>query len=215
MISTLNKDVFQFEVCSFLDQYTLGNLACVSSTMKNDTADDDVVWHGSKRNCAINTLNKYIQKHYDVVNNRATPINMKIHSWKPDHGAYTWYIHTKREITNLDILERVLVRNIVRRNVPKENLIEILHKNDDPEQQFDLLRSIILKHGYIKTYEDMNDLNILIDISEYANLIRRGALYIYDSIASNKDWNIMNATRDSMHELRVPTKNYFGLMIGY
>lgn len=215
MTFALNNDVFQFGVCSFLDHETLGNLSCVSRDMKQDTSDE-VVWSGSKRNCAINKLNQYIQKHYDILSHHNTSLNMKIHSWSPDETRYNWSLHTKQEIDKLDVLERVLVRNIVRRNVPKENLIEILHANDEPDEQFELLRRVILRPGYnfYSNPEDFSDLLILIDISEYANSVRRGALYIYDSISSNSNWELMNATSASMEELREPTKNYSGLLTG-
>lgn len=210
----INNDVFQFGVCSFLDQASLGNLSCVASEFNNDTSDD-IVWGGSKCNSAINTLAEYIKKHYSLTNERNTATKMKIHSWEPYSGEYKWSIHTRREVKKLDLLERVLVRNIVRRNISNDELIKVLCDNDEPDEQFELLRRIVMKPGYVMMDDDLNDFLILIDMSEYANSVRLGAISIYDSIVHNHNWKLTCSTLSLMEELREPTNNYFGLLVGY
>lgn len=205
-----NQDVLQFEILSFLRYNELGTLACVSKQL-NDDVSDDVAWGNvkdGKAKQAISTLNNFIEKHYEIRPGKLhenTDTNMHVTSWS-------------KTGEQLDVVERTLVRHIVRRNVPRDDLIRILIENDESDEQFELLRSIIFNKGYIRNDEDDRDMMKLIEISEYANLIRLHTLDLYNTVSHAIRMTLADyapALQNHMDELYKPTKNYYSLYYLY
>lgn len=187
------NDVFHFEICSFLGESDLGKLSRVSKELNNEV-EDDMAWTHvtqglNREEAATKKLIEFANKHYDMSAkyHRNTETNMHVKSWVPEYENHDVFKHfsTRRETKELDVLERVLVRNIVRRNVPKSRFIEIMVKHDEPNEQMGLLKSILMKPDYIMGDDDLTDILSLIDISEYANEVRLATLVLYYSVAAN------------------------------
>ena len=177
-------------------QILLTALKLVKTDIMNNTA-----WKDRHVN-AVAKLLKFIQTHYDLDGSDGTYSIMHIKTWSNP------LLDTSKD--TLDILERSVVRNIIRRHVPKHQLIEILFDFDEPDDQFILITNLLERDGYLG--DDFTDLYLLNDMSCYANSIRKKVLNMYDSILLNPDSSeLYKIDHIFIDELRLEAKPYYML----
>lgn len=189
-----------FVTAKYLTDNEKANFANSSKIGKTDIMNN-TAWKDRHVN-AVAKLLKFIQTHYDLDGSDGTYSIMHIKTWSNP------LLDTSKD--TLDILERSVVRNIIRRHVPKHQLIEILFDFDEPDDQFILITNLLERDGYLE--DDFTDLYLLNDMSCYANSIRKKVLNMYDSILLNPDSSeLYKIDHIFIDELRLEAKPYYML----
>lgn len=189
-----------FVTAKYLTDNEKANFANSSKIGKTDIMNN-TAWKDRHVN-AVAKLLKFIQTHYDLDGSDGTYSIMHIKTWSNP------LLDTSKD--TLDILERSVVRNIIRRHVPKHQLIEILFDFDEPDDQFILITNLLERDGYLG--DDFTDLYLLNDMSCYANSIRKKVLNMYDSILLNPDSSeLYKIDHIFIDELRLEAKPYYML----
>lgn len=189
-----------FVTAKYLTDNEKANVANSSKIGKTDIMNN-TAWKDRHVN-AVAKLLKFIESHYDLDGSDGTYSIMHIKTWSNP------LLDTSKD--TLDILERSVVRNIIRRHVPKHQLIEILFDFDEPDDQFILITNLLERDGYLE--DDFTDLYLLNDMSCYANSIRKKVLNMYDSILLNPDSSeLYKIDHIFIDELRLEAKPYYML----
>lgn len=189
-----------FVTAKYLTDNEKANVANSSKIGKTDIMNN-TAWKDRHVN-AVAKLLKFIETHYDLDGSDGTYSIMHIKTWSNP------LLDTSKD--TLDILERSVVRNIIRRHVPKHQLIEILFDFDEPDDQFILITNLLERDGYLG--DDFTDLYLLNDMSCYANSIRKKVLNMYDSILLNPDSSeLYKIDHIFIDELRLEAKPYYML----
>ena len=189
-----------FVTAKYLTDNEKANVANSSKIGKTDIMNN-TAWKDRHVN-AVAKLLKFIESHYDLDGSDGTYSIMHIKTWSNP------LLDTSKD--TLDILERSVVRNIIRRHVPKHQLIEILFDFDEPDDQFILITNLLERDGYLG--DDFTDLYLLNDMSCYANSIRKKVLNMYDSILLNPDSSeLYKIDHIFIDELRLEAKPYYML----
>ena len=189
-----------FVTAKYLTDNEKANVANSSKIGKTDIMNN-TAWKDRHVN-AVAKLLKFIESHYDLDGSDGTYSIMHIKTWSNP------LLDTSKD--TLDILERSVVRNIIRRHVPKHQLIEILFDFDEPDDQFILITNLLERDGYLGN--DFTDIFLLNDMSCYANSIRKKVLNMYDSILLNPDSSeLYKIDHIFIDELRLEAKPYYML----
>lgn len=189
-----------FVTAKYLTDNEKANVANSSKIGKTDIMNN-TAWKDRHVN-AVAKLLKFIETHYDLDGSDGTYSIMHIKTWSNP------LLDTSKD--TLDILERSVVRNIIRRHVPKHQLIEILFDFDEPDDQFILITNLLERDGYLGN--DFTDIFLLNDMSCYANSIRKKVLNMYDSILLNPDSSeLYKIDHIFIDELRLEAKPYYML----
>lgn len=174
-------------VCGFLELKDLPHTGAVNKEFKFIISDKTTKrWCGrdsSREDVIKSVLTDYLSTHYDIDSSHGTKLNMRIKTFE--------------NIRELDIVERILIRNIVRRHIQPTDLISVLARNDEPEEQFALLHRLA-----IDTSSDVHtDLDLLIKISKYAENIRQRAVLLLRAAP-------LSVPSEVYHELMQPCFDY-------
>ncbi len=127
-----------FVTSKYLTDNDKANVANSSKIGKTDIMNH-TAWKDRHAN-AVDKLLKFLESHYDLNGSGGTYSIMHIKTWSNP------LLDTSKD--TLDILERTVVRNIIRRHVPKHELIEILFDFDEPDDQFNLIQNLLERDGY-------------------------------------------------------------------
>ena len=189
-----------FVTSKYLTDNDKGNVANSSKIGKTDIMNH-TAWKDRHANAVAKLLN-FIETHYDLNGSNGTYSIMHIKTWSNP------LLDTSKD--TLDILERSVVRNIIRRHVPKHQLIETLFDFDEPDDQFNLITKLLERDGYCG--DDFTDICLLNDMSCYANCVRHKVLDIYDSILLNPESSELHRIDHIfIDELRREAKPYYTL----
>ena len=189
-----------FVTSKYLTDNDKANVANSSKIGKTDIMNH-TAWKDRHAN-AVNKLLKFLESHYDLNGSGGTYSIMHIKTWSNP------LLDTSKD--TLDILERTVVRNIIRRHVPKHELIETLYDFDEPDDQFNLVQNLLERDGYLG--DDLTDLCLLNDMSCYANCVRHKVLNMYDSILLNPESSdLYKIDHIFIDELRREAKPYYTL----
>ena len=189
-----------FVTSKYLTDNDKANVANSSKIGKTDIMNH-TAWKDRHAN-AVNKLLKFLESRYDLNGSGGTYSIMHIKTWSNP------LLDTSKD--TLDILERTVVRNIIRRHVPKHELIETLYDFDEPDDQFNLVQNLLERDGYLG--DDLTDLCLLNDMSCYANCVRHKVLNMYDSILLNPESSdLYKIDHIFIDELRREAKPYYTL----
>lgn len=196
----MDSFLMTFVTARYLTDNDKANVANSSNTGKTDIMNN-TAWKYRHIN-AVSKLLNFLETHYDLNCSHGTYSIMHIKTWS-NH-----LLDTSKD--TLDILERSVVRDIIRRHVPKNKLIETLFIADEPDDQFTLISELLERDGYMG--DDITDLYLLNDMSCYANSIRKKVLNMYDSILLNPDSSeLYKIDHIFIDELRLEAKPYYML----
>lgn len=204
LLTKINKMTDNFLMTFVTSKYLTDNdkaNVANSSKIGKTAIMNHTAWKDRHAN-AVDKLLKFLESHYDLNGSGGTYSIMHIKTWSNP------LLDTSKD--TLDILERTVVRNIIRRHVPKHELIETLYDFDEPDDQFNLVQNLLERDGYLG--DDFTDLCLLNDMSCYANCVRHKVLNMYDSILLNPESSdLYKIDHIFIDELRREAKPYYTL----